>query len=185
MNTVIDNKLFDLITKEENFEFAFDINERFVSIKKRLLADFWYDFKAKLKIEHSDFIIENTSDWEFIFFERKWKIFKFYFNLHSNSMEFGVGSGNPDYINLFPQINERFQELLSDYENVINNNELWYFMSCDDDVTNLQGLKRILPSNRETIIMEYYELFKSLLVNIQEFITEFEDKINKTHANMV
>jgi len=176
MNSVIDNKLFDLITKVENFEFAYDINERFESIKERLWEDFWNDLQKKLKSEHDDFMIEKTSDWEFIFVQRKWKVFKFYFNLHSDYMEFGVGSNNADYKSLFPKISESFQDLLPDYENEINKDELWYFMDCDDDVTKLQGLKRLLPDNREKIITEYYSLFKRLLDEIQETIIKFEEK---------
>ena len=176
MNSVIDNKLFDLITRDENFEFAYDIRERFDSIKDKLWVDFWNDLQTKLKSEHGDFNIEEISKYEFIFFQRKWKIFRFYFNLHSNCMEFGIGSNNVDYKNLFPEINESFQELRPDFEIFKENNELWYFMQCDDDVTKLQGLKRILPNNREKIISEYFDLFNKLLDDIQETIMKFEEK---------
>lgn len=176
MNSVIDNKLFDLITKIENFEFAYDISERFESIKQKLWDEFWNDLQSKLKNEHDDFTIEKISDWEFIFFQRKWKIFKFYFNLDSDYMQFGIGSNNVNYKKLFPNINEKFQEILAAYENEITENELWYYLKCDDDVTKLQGLQRILPANREKIISEYYGLFKVMLDDIYETVKNFEEK---------
>ena len=176
MNSVIDNKLFALITKSENFEFAYDISERFESIKQRLWDEFWNDFQKKLKFEHDDFNIETISDWEFIFYQRKWKIFKFYFNLRGNSMEYGVGTNRKEYKNLFTLINNDFQEILSDLKVENKNNELWYFTKCDDNVTKLQGLKKILPENKAKIISEYYDLFRGLFDEINDIIQKYEEK---------
>jgi hypothetical protein len=185
MDSIIDNKFFDLITKDENFEFAYDINERFENIRQKLWIDFFDDLRKKLKLEHNDFIIEKTDDWEFVLSYRKWNVFKFYYNFKDDHIKIGILSNYIKNKKLFSEIDMCFREIMPDFSVEINTEEFRYFIICDEDLSTLHGLKRILPENREKIISEYYLKFKRLLEDIQESIIKFEESAKLPQSKKV
>jgi len=180
MASIIDDKLFELVTKSENFEFAYDISERFESIKEHLRIEFWKEFQKKLKTEHPDFVIEEINSLYFHFKNRRWSILTFYFSISEvDTMNYGIGSTNKRIKSKFPELIDDLQNKLFDFEIESEYDGYWFYASCSDNLKSLQGLKRILPDNRDKIIAEYYNIFKKLLDDIKETILRFEESIKK------
>lgn len=177
MASIIDNKLFELITKSENFEFAYDISERFENVKEQLRNEFWKGFQKKLKTEHPDFIIEEINNWYFHFRNRKWSILSFYFSIYDvENMNYGIGSTNKRIKSKCPELVDDLKNKLLDFEVESEYDGYWFCSYCSDNIKSLQGLKRILPDNRDKIITEYYNNFKKLLDDLNETILKYEDK---------
>ncbi len=182
MNSIIDNKIFDLITKSENFEIAFDINERYADIVYRLDQEFWNLLLKKVK---SNFKINVLSDtdrlWEFEVIPKGWEKFVMFFRWDDkeDKVYYGVGTDKLKTKKQQDMIHENLEELLVDFEVIKGNFEIWFKYPYGDDFEKLSGLKKILPETREKTVDRYYLIFTTFLEMLSKKIIQTESKLKK------
>jgi hypothetical protein len=176
MNTLIDDKLYELVTKIENFEVAYDISQRIKFYEDRLREEFLKELLKKIKNEHQE--LESTEIIENKFFinRRDWNTLEFCCEIDSN--KFYISIGQFKKVKSSTTRSAIIKKILDSYnlEHYINENEPehWLFTSSDHDFSKLEGLKVILPDNRDKIISEYYELFKKMYDIVLKVANEYE-----------
>jgi len=171
MTSLIDDKLYDLITKTENFEFAFDIRDRFDTVIGRIYKEFWELLQKFLIDENKNYDIKNTSQWEFIFKQKNWKHFTFYFEWKDDdNFNFGFGFYNT--------IKTKFKEInskLEDFEFEQDENGLWFQTTFEENFTKLSGLKKILPETRNEIFVKLNSEINEFYKKLEDIIIEYEN----------
>ena len=172
MESIIDNKMYDLITKCENFDFAWDINERFVTVKERLVEDFWNEIVLYFKRNLEDFKFFNE-DIQYIEFKSK-QYDKLIFFLQVSDGDTSYG-----YIINHNGTKKKKSEIISYFCDILlkddsNDNSLFFIETKDENLTTLNGLKKILPEKRDKLIELYFQDFKEMLTSMQIIFEEFE-----------
>jgi len=175
MNTTIDDKIYELATKPENFEFAWDINEKFDDIKERLQHDFLQLLYKKSKsIDECLFI--RGEKWMFIIKHPNDSIIHSFFSFKGdNWIKIGIGidSSNTD------NVKAKFYEHFSDLFNKLGYNQIKVAnMDCFQygiiDINNLSNFKKILSNNREKTAEEFIDLYKVHYDELAPLILNFK-----------
>lgn len=180
MTSIIDDKLYELITKNENFEFAYDISQRFAEIETRLWKEFWANFKNKLNGLNSNFQF-NDFESGFDFYIKKWKKSRYYLAINeSNRMEFGVEIDFTGSKKQFQEIRNFLSEEFENDEYIDNKaNTLIYYINFNENFELIHNLKKILPENRDKLIEESVLIIERVVERIINEIDAFENGFNK------
>lgn len=181
MTSIIDDKIYELITKSENFEFAYDIRQRFDEIQNRIWIEFWADFQYNLKNEYCNFYIKEVAEneWAFDFYDKKWKKARFYFNIDDNYLQYGIELDFVGNKKQFQQIRGFLSEIFINEEISEKNDKIWYYNNCDEKFETAHNLKMILPENRSKIISDYVSVFVRFAEKVIIEINNFEENISK------
>lgn len=176
-----DQKIFDFLIQEENFEFAYEIYELFPEVRDKLIEDFWKSVKHRLQK------LVNDTIWEVKFWESNfsawWKLGLF------------LNSGTEDIRVIYEKLQEKpYYGLWLDMEtDELDRSKIIDYMSSveilqhrggydgkywfgreeiGDDFQSYRTLKKILPKNREVTVNEYSQL-------LYEFAVELSDEVQK------
>jgi hypothetical protein len=177
MATQIEDKTFELITKNENFEFAFDLHSRFDSIKERLIQDFWVQLVLKFKKEFHEFKFTDRQgvDQHAFMAIKTFRKVQFYIEINETCFEYGIAISHNGTKRKIAELEERFIELFDDNGNDDDENTYYFYENGEEDFTKLFGLKKILPENRSSLIDKYILDFKKLYDSKQNDLIEFEE----------
>jgi hypothetical protein len=165
MESIIDNKMYELITKSENFDFAWDINERFVTVKERLVEDFWNEIVLYFKRNLEDFKFINE---ERHYIELKSKLhikLEFILQIHENQIVYGLTTKHNGTKKKKSEIESLFSDEFEDYTECDEGKSFYFYETEDENLTTLDGLKKILPEKRDKLIEMYFQDFKEMLTS--------------------
>jgi hypothetical protein len=179
MASVIEDKLFELVTKSENFDFSYDIYERFDSIKERMVLDFWNLLILKLKKEFQDLKLldRSGSNFHLDISHKSLKITTFYIGIYELQFQFGISITHNGTKKKVQELEDRFRDLFLEYEYNEKEKISWFFESEEEDFSTLFGLKKILPENREILLDNYFSDFKVMIDTKLEEILDFEKSL--------
>ena len=174
MVSIIDNKMYDLITKSENFDFAWDINERFISVKERLVEEFWNEIIAYFKSNLEGFKIENEEEQYVEFKSKSYNKLSFYLQICENQIIYGLLIYHNGTKKKKSEIESYFSDKFESYIPYDNEKYFDFYETQTENLTTLDGLKKILPENRDKLIEMYFQDFKEMLTSKQILFEEFE-----------
>jgi len=173
MVSIIDDKKYQLITKSENFEFAYDLYNNFDSIKSRLIQEFWDKLSIMINknLQNSDI----TEEGQCITFNTSslGKIIYYYW-ISQNRFEYGIEFNHNGTKKTVMNIEDNFIDLFE--HKYDNQKEKAYslFHRQNEDFSKLSGLVKILPENRNELIEKYATDFKDMKNKLDNMLIEFE-----------
>jgi len=179
MASIIEDKTYELITKVENFDFAFDLYSRFDSIKERLIQDFWLRLVLKFKNEYKEFNFKERPGVEqhaYMTLKSLSKV-QFYIGIYDSEFQIGIAINHNGTKKKIQELEDRFNDLFEEKWNDEKGKVIWFFECKEEDFSTLFGLKKILPENRDNLIDKYLLDFKILFESKQNELTEFEENI--------
>lgn len=174
MVSIIENKMYDLITKSENFDFAWDINERFISVKERLVEDFWNEIIAYFKSNLDGFKMENEEEQYVEFTSKSYIKLTFILQIHENQIVYGISINHNGTKRKKSEIESFFCDEFDSCTDGDNDKYFYFYETQTEDLTSLDGLKKILPEKRGKLIEMYFQDFKEMLTSKQILFEEFE-----------
>jgi|AntAceMinimDraft_15_1070371.scaffolds.fasta_scaffold08896_2 hypothetical protein len=183
MESIIDDKIYELSTKEENFELVYDINQRFESIKERLRKEFWASLLIYLKNNSTNLIIRNEDDWLISLQDKKWNLFKINIEWGNDYvMNYGLYIEELKYKKQTRQVYKYLVKLdfLTDFNQDIYEDAdgLCFYKYFSHDFTKLYSLKKLLPENRTDLFKELSQSLNELHKQIENNFIEIEERIN-------
>lgn len=169
MTSEIEEKIYDLVTKNENFEFAFDIHSRFESIKERMIQEFWdlLIISFKKKFPNYKFSNEENNDFNFEIFISSIKNTSFYINFEEETYQYGFGILHNGTKKNIKEIEEKFINVLNEYSYEPENKTSWFYENNEEEFESSFGLKKILPKNRTLLIEKYIKDFEKMIESVQ------------------
>lgn len=179
MASIIDDKMYNLISKSENFDFAFDLYERFDSIKERIIQEFWNNFISKLAAERRDFKFTDRNDQPFHYdlSIKSIKGIKLFVGIYDNQFQYGISITHKGSKKRIQELMIYFQDAFDEYDYEDKIKTSWFFEVGEEDFNTLSGLKKILPENREVLIQKYLNDFNKMMDLKHKLFTEFETNI--------
>ena len=184
-NSVFDQKVFDFITKEENFESAFEIHQKMEDRKGQLIIKFWELVAIKMEHRPADkWKMFNNESEEIGIYLDEWMdstgtIFCVYFFDIFSKLKYGIFI---DELNKKRQFdNNKIDEYV--YTNIFLSNyeaeEELIFQETQYDFNDLNTLKQILPHNREKLANELVQTLFDFAEKAIEPIKEMSKMIKK------
>lgn len=181
--------LFEFATKLENFESIYILSEAIPNIKKQLINDFWYELKNKIDTRLSK-ESKKYKGWKSKMSENAFEYHSYlgvgsdlYFSIQkgefTSMITFEMLSTRSDIGVWFnkdiPKMNRNYKMALNDVKPLIKrgyfigtNDETYpAYKKMEEDFTTLEGLIKLLPENRDSLVKTYLE----------EFFTVFDDLI--------
>lgn len=179
MASVIEDKTYELITKTENFDFAYDIYERFDSITERLIIEFWNLLILKLKKELPDykFTDRNSPNPHFDITIKPLTKIMFYVGIYDSQFQYGISITHNGTKKKIQELEDKFKDVFEEYEYNEKNKVSWFFENGEESFSTLFGLKKILPENRSILIDKYINDFKVMLESKRIEFTKYEENI--------
>jgi hypothetical protein len=168
MTTIIEDKIYELVTKKENFEFALDIHTHFDSIKERLIEEFWDLLILNFKTINSNFLITTTVINYFEISIKNIPNILFYFNIDGNKFQYGFGVIHKGTKKTIEEINYKFEGILDLTEFEKEEKTSWFYVEVEEKFNELFGLKKILPENRNILIDKYIQDFDKMVQSVQK-----------------
>lgn len=150
----IEDKVFDFLTKKDNFQSAYEIHQKFPLIKDKLIVEFWMRVGEEVKS-----LIKN-SKWEFEFDASNilHKYSGLYINI-TNTMGVGFGklAGETDYGIWIDDNDETLnRERILEYVRTLKGLEQWEqsdiwpaYRILDHNFSEIRTLLEIIPENRD------------------------------------
>jgi hypothetical protein len=178
-------EVFRYLTKEGNFETAFEICQYFPDIKETLIIDFWklvetklkeYDKNSEWQIILSDNILQKESSLDIK--KEKWYGLTIHYGDLSSRLYYGIyfdyNKRNKDRDKINAYINE--SKKLTNRLKITPDNQ-WHLGWCYKEYNffEIKTLKRILPNNRDSLIEELAQFILKFAVDLKDEI----DKINE------
>lgn len=179
MASIIDDKIYNLISKSENFDFAHDIYERFDSIKERIIQEFWNNLILKLAAELRDikFTERNDQPFHFDLSIKSINGIKLFVGIYDNQFQYGISITHKGSKKNIQELEEYFQDAFDQYEYDDKIKTSWFFEVGEEDFNTLSGLKKILPENRDVLIQKYLNDFNKMFDLKHKLFIEFETNI--------
>lgn len=178
MISEIDNKMYELMTEEQNFEFAYYIHNNYESIKVRLKNEFLIELKSELMKDNNEIIVKKNEEYvDYYEICYKYKKVKFYFQLEDNNIQYGIvleHNGTKKKIKEIEFLFEKYLEL--DYNSTQNDSKYWLYQIEEEDFNEFSSLKKLLPKNRDVLINKYCKNIIKLINEVFEEIIKFEEK---------
>jgi hypothetical protein len=164
MASVIDNKKFELITRTENFDFAFDIYENFEMIKERLVLEFWdlLLIRFKSEITNSKVTERQGTDHAVDLTYKSLSNVTFYLGIYDSQFQYGIWFAHNGTKKKVQELEDLFKDRFEFYEYNEKEKLSWFFESEDEDFDSLHGLKKLLPEHRNGLIDKYFEDFTKM-----------------------
>ena len=171
------NEIYTFITKEDNFEFAYEISEKFSEITEKLRNEFWkkiilycentLDHTFKLSIDESEELIKITStSWNFSLIIEGWNYMEEIF------LEIMIDTQNrkkrKELEAIF--IDEEFLNSLG-FEESEEKSDKEAEMILIKELDSSHMLKKIIPSKRDFLVEK---IAKIILEKIAILKTKFE-----------
>ena len=183
MNSIIDNKIFELSTKKENFELVYDINQSYNTIIERLKKEFRQELFYYLKTNISNLIVTfHENDGYISLQDKSWDYFKLYIEwADDGKIDYGIYTDGLKYkknIELVFQ-NLRESEMFTDFDAKTYEDMVCYYTKYNYDFTKLSGLKRLLPETRIELFHEFTKSLEKLYERMNPELLEIEKKIAK------
>lgn len=159
MTSKIKDKIYQLITQADNFEFAYDLNSNFDSIKERIIDEFWEDVISSLKDRYSELIIKEESE-EIKLSSKKFKGISFFLGLYDyEDFQQGLCVEYNGTKKMQKIIEDEFIDLFDDDMLDGKDSVFWFYETKNENFQELASLKKILPENRKTLIDKYISDF--------------------------
>jgi hypothetical protein len=181
MESIIDDKIYELSTKEENFELVYDINQRYESIIERLSEEFWASLLIYLKNNSANLVIRNEGEWLISLQDKKWNLFKIYIEWKDDDIiNYGLYIEELKYKKQIRQVYEYLTKLdfLTDFNPDVTDDGVCFDKEFSYDFTKLYGLKKLLPENRTDLFKEFSQSLNELHKQIETNLFEIEERIN-------
>ncbi len=176
----IEDKVFDFLTKKDNFQSAFEIHQKFPQIKDKLIVEFWMRVGEEIKP-----LIDNAK-WEFELDESN--ILHKYSGLYINITDimgvgFGQLAGGTDYGIWIDDNDETLnRERILEYVRTLqgleewNQSDIWpAYKLLNHDFSEIRTLVEIIPENRDGENGTVKEFAKTLF----DFAKQYEKEIRK------
>jgi hypothetical protein len=190
MTTVLEKKIYELVTKSENFEIAFEIHEKFGGVKEQLIEDFWQFLLKRVKNSFEEMIIEyNEADDENSIwltpkknYKNRFQSYCIYFE-ESERIEIAIRIIDRLTNGKQKIVLERYDELIKSKDmhsfNIQpDNGNTWFYKDFDEDFKKIHGLRKILPENRNALIDEYIKSMQSFIDETIEEVDEIEKMLS-------
>ena len=175
MNTY-EEEIFNYLTKKENFTFAYEIYQDFPKVRDFLVEKFWETVKNSLEEK-----VKGT-DWKVDFsFNKKETELSLKF-VESIYIGFEGLNKTPDYfLYIDYEQNKKLDKVETDkHTSDIDAIKDWekddagsYWKYLEDDFTNIETLKKILPENRDDFAQE-----------LAKMLFDFGEELKKDISNM-
>ncbi len=174
MTSEIEEKIYDLVTKNENFEFAFDIHSRFESIKERLIQEFWdlLIISFKKKFPNYKFSNEENNDFNCDVSIKTIPNFTFYFLLDDNVYEYGFVFQHNGTKKQKNEAQDKFENILEECILDFDDKSSLFYENGKEEFNNLFSLKKILPENKALLIEKYINDFEKMTQSVQKLIEQ-------------
>jgi hypothetical protein len=174
MESIIDEKIYELSVKEDNFDLVFDINQRYDSIIERLQFDFWNELAEYMKIKSQE-KVEREDDWLISLRNQKVKNLKIYVEWQNEeSITYGVLIDNLKNRKQTNLIFNSLTDFLIDFDSKMEGKSVDFFKDFDYDFSKLHGLKKMIPVNRTKLFDDFFETIERLREQIQNHLPELE-----------
>lgn len=166
--------LYKFITKEENFDLAFEINQEFYDIVSRMLFEFWEavkkyvednlpeDFKVKLYFEDDKMIevYKKRRDFSIAIFDL------------DETPRIGIYIEAEDEVKNI-ELKEKLldKQLLDDLELIEDEfvDDFIAYHELREDFDSLSVLRKILPSNKDILVKVYGNKMITKIKRLEEF----------------
>lgn len=181
MESIIDDKIYELSIKEENFELVYDINQRFESIKDRLYEEFWASLVVYLKNNSTNLVVRNQDDWLILLQDNKWNLSKLYIQWEEDEkIIFGLSIGDLKYKKQIGVVYESLmkKDFLTDFTPDIIDNSVDFYKEFNYDFSKLYGLKKLLPAYRTDLFQEFSNSINELHKQLDLSLIEIEENIS-------
>ncbi len=179
-----EEEIFNYLTKKENFISAHEIYEKFPGIKEKLIKEFWYEVKNSLDEKRKG------TDWK-VDFDHDEPEIKLYFDKSIYVGFEGLYDKKPNYyLYVYYEKNKKLDRVkINKYASNIKviDEENWekekegthYWKYLEDDFSNINTLKRILPENRKDFAEELAKLLLEFGKGLKEDILKMSKMIKK------
>ena len=176
MTTAIEDKMYELITKDENFNFAYDLSEHFESIKERLIKEFWDTLVLKFRKELLDYKVKEDNAYEthLDISSKSFTKVSFYVGVYESKLEYGISISHNGTKKKFRELEDIFSDIFEGYDPEVHNKVSWFFEYGEEEFDSLFVLKKLLPENRDELINKYIHDFKKMIESKHEVFLEFE-----------
>jgi hypothetical protein len=179
MASEIDDKKFELITRTENFDFAYDIVENFQSIKERLVHEFWDLLLKRFRNENPDCKIDDSLEQQV---DIKYKAFNdvtYYFSIIDDHFEYGIYFANNGSKKKIQELESFFKESFNEDMNDEEQKLSFFYDIEDEDLDSLYGLKKLLPANRDQLIEKYIKDYQKKYKAIFKLLSNYYNRRKK------
>ena len=187
-----EDELYKFITEPKNFEFAYEIKDKYGDIEERLKKEFWNKVKSycdtecpkSLSLKTNDDFVDGAEphlyydkdNWEFfgigLLYLMSEPIYGIYFNKLKNRTENTIIKYANDL------------KILDDF-NIESDEEDRYFAwkntNHDFQNLNLSVLKKILPNKQDEMVKLYGNYLINLAKEIEDTIDEWEKELKEGH----
>lgn len=183
MTSDIEDRMYELITKVENFKFAYDINERFDSIKERIIQEFWETLFLKIKEEfpegnYTKFdLYEQAMGFSF----QSYRDILFITGIENSKLYFGISVSHKGTKKRMQEVKDQFVDLFEIYEYDDEYKSSDFYNWANEDFDSHSGLNKILIDNRDVLIDKYTRDFKVVIKSIKKTFVDCED--DSQHLN--
>ena len=181
MASEIDDKKFELITRTENFDFAYDIFENFQSIKERLVNEFWDLLLKRFKKVISNCKITDRSDTK-LAVDVTYKSLKnvnFYIGIYSDQLQYGIWFKNKGSKKNIHELELFFKDSFDEYDPDEKKKNSYFFEVEDENLDSLYGLKKLLPANRDQLIEKYIKDYQKKYKAIFKLLSNYSNRRKK------
>ena len=160
-----DEKVFDYLTRENNFTPAYEIYQLFPQVKARLIVEFWDLVQKHLKrnTDDSDWVVKADDDYTSTYSKMgvhleqdpAANIRVIYEKLHGDTY-YGVWINCKNESLNIRDWHNYVEKEIEKLDSMSSANEYWLGRSSlDDDFNNIQTLKNILPGKRTKLAKVY------------------------------
>lgn len=176
MRSAIDDKMYELIIKPENFKFAYDINERFDSIKERVIQEFWELLILRLKKEFPEFSFKYKQGYNqyLEISDTSFRDFTPFVEIAQEQFHYGVSFYYNGTQKKMRELEREFGSLFLENDYNLKGKIAWFFNYSNEHFDTLSGLNKILPENKDLLIDQYIREFKTMVQSIEKTIAERE-----------
>lgn len=146
MRSIIDDKMYELITKEENFQFAYDVNGRFDSIKERVIQEFWEALYLKIREEYpeGEFIKFDLYEQALGFSIKSNRDLFFILGIENYKLYYGISVSHKGTKKKMQEINDQFNDLFEYYEYDEDYKLFDFYDWAVEDFDSYSGLNKLL-----------------------------------------
>lgn len=179
MESIIDDKIYNLSVQKENFELIFDINQRYNSLIERLFLEFWSNLFLHLKSKDKNLQNIVNKDWIITIKPKGWDFFKIHIEWPSDEhINYGIFSEQIKFRSI-NKINADFENIyyLNTFEYDDSGKQICFYKELNDNFTKLSGIVKMLPENRS-------ELYDEIYLNIVDLIENMDVAIKASEANI-
>ena len=184
--SIYEEEMFKYITKPENFEVAFEINELFSQVKNKIIEQFWQQVESRLLelTKETDWQVSLDDDvfstWSSLNLTRdEWKecFYVNYEKLHE-SVSHGLWVDYDDKDLDMKKI-AKHSETIECLQDMKHNNKYWLgWKHIGEDFNSISTLKKILPDRSQ----DFEDELAKLLFDLAEEIKPEVDVMNEMRS---